>query len=72
MKTDAELMPLARLQPWEYGGFLLRKCDEKDARIAELEKALHDLLQDTQHLEHDCESGPEYCPVKQARKVLGL
>jgi len=39
------------------------------ARIAELEVALRDLLDDTQHIDHDC-GDDEYCPVLAARAAL--
>lgn len=37
-------------------------------RIKELEKALKNLLEDTQHSEHYC--GDEDCPVAVAKRVL--
>lgn len=46
---------------------------EIDRVVAEnerLREALKNLLQDTQHAEHeDCEDGP--CPVREARAALG-
>jgi hypothetical protein len=52
-------------------------ASDVDARIAELETRAHDLssalrelLQDTQHVDHDCGSSPDLCPVVNARLVL--
>lgn len=40
------------------------------AENAKLREALRNLLEDTQHAEHeDCEDGP--CPVREARATLG-
>ena len=39
------------------------------AENEELRDALWDLLQDTQHLEHDC-GDVDHCPVLNARKLL--
>lgn len=38
-------------------------------RIKELEQALRELLNDTQHKDHDC-GDKRYCPVYHARKAL--
>ncbi len=38
-------------------------------RVRELEKGLKDLLEDTQHVDHDC-GDKENCPVLLARKLL--
>lgn len=45
---------------------------EVDARIADLESALCELLQDTQHINHNCGDGPDRCPVARARELIGL
>lgn len=39
-------------------------------RVKELEVALRDLLEDTQHKDHDC-GDEEWCPVLRGWKVLG-
>ena len=38
------------------------------AQLAEARQALSDLLDDTQHANHNC--GDEWCPVKAARAIL--
>lgn len=44
-------------------------CVRLEALNAELVEALRNLLEDTQHAEHeDCDEGP--CPVRQARAAL--
>jgi len=42
---------------------------ELQAENAKLRDALWDLLQDTQHIEHDC-GDVDHCPVLNARKLL--
>jgi septal ring factor EnvC (AmiA/AmiB activator) len=41
-------------------------------RIAELEKALRDLLEDTQHAGHDCGDTLDNCAVLRARALMGF
>ena len=58
---------------------MTEKCDECkinekvmtviERRIKDLENVLYDLMQDTQHLEHNC-GDCEHCPVYKARKIL--
>lgn len=43
---------------------------EANAHIAELESALRLLLEDTQHVNHNCGDSADYCPVLNARLVL--
>lgn len=40
-------------------------------RMHDLESALRELLQDTQHAKHNCGDGPDLCPVARARELLG-
>lgn len=45
------------------------RIEAQAAEIERLRAALKDLLQDTQHKDHDC-GDEEWCPVIKARKVL--
>lgn len=48
---------------------LLRESEKYAvARVAELKNALLDLLDDTEHANHDC--GDAKCPVARARAIL--
>lgn len=51
----------------------LGSCHEREniltAKLAQCVEALDDLLNDTQHKDHNC--GDENCPVDKAREVLG-
>lgn len=49
---------------------LQRGYEQQVVRIAELEKALRDLLEDTQHAGHDCGDTPDNCPVLRARSLM--
>ena len=65
------------LDPQHYGSAWADKLERFAALVAAAEKeenaklrdALWDLLQDTQHLEHDC-GDVDHCPVLNARKLL--
>ena len=49
---------------------LLDRLEPLSDRIHDLESALRELLQDTQHVDHNCGDGPDLCPVLNAREVL--
>jgi len=42
----------------------------QERRIHDLSSALRELLQDTQHVNHNCGDGPDLCPVLNAQQVL--
>lgn len=45
------------------------RIEQQAAEIARLREALRDLLEDTQHKDHDC-GDEEWCPVIKARAAL--
>lgn len=49
---------------------LMLSANKQADRIHDLESALRELLQDTQHVGHSCGDSADYCPVLNAKLVL--